>query len=171
MRSSIDWNATANLFEEAATVVTAADYESRLQAFTLGPPRMDWSVPEAFLAILIAAAQADMEITTEERDQLKGLRTRSRILKSLSPDQAKRANETATKRLQERGETGLREACDCLPHVLRLPVFTLAIDLVLADGKLTQGEREFIGKLAVSLQIEPGVERQISQVMLIKNNC
>ncbi|HWA00322.1 MAG TPA: tellurite resistance TerB family protein [Caulobacterales bacterium] len=171
MGANANWEATAHLFEEAASLVSVQDYEQRVQAFSLGPPRLDWSVPEAFLAVLLAAAYADKEVSPEEQEQLKGLRKRSRILKALTNDQVNKANASAMQKLQQRGDAGLLEACECLPNMLRLPVFALAIDLVLADGKLTQSEREFISKIAGWLQIDKGVEWQISQVMLIKNNC
>jgi tellurite resistance protein len=170
-RHAVNWDVTARLFEEAASLVSSNDYEQRVQAFSLGPPRLDWSVPEAFLAVLLAAAHADSEVTIEEQEEIKGLRRRSRILKALTNEQINKANAAAAQKLQQRGDVGLKEACECMPQLLRLPVFTLAIDIVLADGKLTQSEREFIGKIAAWLQIDKSIEWQISQVMLIKNNC
>lgn len=171
MRPAIDWDTTARLYEEAASAVTVQDYEKRVHEFSLGPPRVDWSVPEAFLAIVLSAVHSDANVSDEEKDQLKALRKRSRVLSALSPDQINRAHSRAQAKLQQRGDAGLREACECLPHMLRLPVFALALDLVLADGKLMQSEKDFIGKIAGWLQIDKGMEWQITHVMLMKNNC
>lgn len=174
MLTKIDWNVTAAIFDDAISQVAKDDFEARLQEFSIGPQEtgvgMDWSVPEAFLAILLAAAHSDNVITEEEQDQLKGLRKRSRTLKALSPDQIKKALANAQSKLEQR-PNGLQQACECLPQMLHLPVFTLAIDIVLADGKLTSTEKEFIAKLANWLKIDKGLEWQISHVMLIKNSC
>lgn len=159
------------LFGEAASTVTAADYEQRVQSFTQGPPRFDWSVPEAFLGVLAAAVHADKQVTPEEAEQLKGLKGRSRILKGMTTDQVSRAYLSAVEKLKVRGDDGLREACECLPSILRLPVFALAVDLVLADGKYTDTEKELIAKIAGLLQVEKQLEISIKDVMLIKNNC
>lgn len=171
MRPSFDWNATADLFEEATSAVTASDYEERLKAFTQGPPQMDWSVPEAFLAVLLAAAHADFEVTAEEEEQIKGLRKRSRLLKSLPNEKIRKALTSAQEKLKLRPDDGLKAACECLPHVLRMPVFALAVDIVLADGKLLDSEEAFIEKISKWLSIDKAIDWQIKRIMLIKNNC
>jgi hypothetical protein len=54
---------------------------------------------------------------------------------------------------------------------LRAPTFALAVDVVLADGRLDGQENSFIDQLQTALQIEGDLVRQILDVLLIKNRA
>jgi uncharacterized tellurite resistance protein B-like protein len=56
-----------------------------------------------------------------------------------------------------------------LPDDLREAAFAVATDLVLADGVVSQEERDFLNDLYQALGISSDIATQIVQVMLIKN--
>jgi hypothetical protein len=56
-----------------------------------------------------------------------------------------------------------------LPPALRLPVFAQALDIILADGDLTQRESAFLNRLAASLQLSEPDVRRIADVIVLKN--
>ena len=47
----------------------------------------DWTIPEAFLCLLLEAAFSDGSIAPEEKDEIAALVKRSRTMKRLSPQQ------------------------------------------------------------------------------------
>ncbi|MEZ6024520.1 MAG: hypothetical protein R3C16_14130, partial [Hyphomonadaceae bacterium] len=89
-----------------------------------------WSVPEAFLAVLLAAVTCDGELAAAEREELVALAHRSRALKSLSPAQLGELNALVAARMNE-SDAALADACAALPEDMRLSVFAHALDLVL----------------------------------------
>ncbi len=130
--------------------------------------KSDWSIPEAFLGILLAAAYADNSLAPEEVEELKALAMRSRALKALAPNELSAANKVADERLRTRSN-GLQEACETLPADMCLPVFAHCVDLILSDGELLKPEAEFLDNLAPMLDIDPDSARRVMEVMLLKN--
>jgi hypothetical protein len=57
------------------------------------------------------------------------------------------------------------------PVDLRATTFALAVDLVLADGRLGTRESTFIDQLQAALRIEYALGRKILDVLLIKNRA
>ncbi len=103
-----------------------------------------------------------------EHEELLALVHRSRALKSLSAKDLSALNTTAARRLREEPDA-LRGACRTVPEDLRLAVFAHALDLVLADGELTEDEADFLNTLILHLGLNrDGVER-VSDVIVLKN--
>ncbi|MEZ5958427.1 MAG: tellurite resistance TerB family protein [Hyphomonadaceae bacterium] len=127
-----------------------------------------WSVPEAFIAVLLAAVGCDGEIAAVEQEELIALVHRSRALKSLSPVQLTEINIRIVERLRD-NEGALREACAALPNEMRLSLFAHALDLVLADGDLTEDEADFLNALILYLNLDGQSVEQIADVMTLKN--
>ncbi len=128
----------------------------------------DWTIPEAFLCLLLEAAFSDGTIAPEEREEIAALVKRSRTMKRLSPQQMAAVNQTVNERMGERNE-GLREACLTLPADMRLSVYAHCVDIVLADRQLREGEETFLKQIEEYMHLEPEMVKAIRAVMLIKN--
>jgi uncharacterized tellurite resistance protein B-like protein len=128
----------------------------------------DWSIPEAFLCLLLSAAAADGNVAPEEQAEIQALARRSRALKTVNASQLATANATVMQRLKDR-PNGLQEACESLPMDMRLPVFAHCVDIVLADGALLAIEAEFLNKITAYMALESGDAKRILEVMLVKN--
>ncbi len=128
----------------------------------------DWTIPEAYLCLLLSAAYADGKLTCEERQEVTALAMRCRTLKTLSRQQLAHANAIVNERLRCRPR-GMQEACYVLPMDMRLTLFAHCVDIVLADGELAQSEATFLDSLVQMLELNIDVARQILEVMFIKN--
>ncbi|MEQ8557340.1 MAG: tellurite resistance TerB family protein [Henriciella sp.] len=128
----------------------------------------DWTIPEAFLCLLLEAAFADGTLAPEEREEIAALVKRSRTMKRLSPQQMAAVNQTVNERMRERKE-GLREACLALPVDMRLSVYAHCVDIVLADRQLRETEEDFLNRIAEIMHLDPDMSTAIRRVMLIKN--
>ena len=128
----------------------------------------DWSIPEAFVCLLLSAAVADGNCSFEERGEIESLARRSRALKFVSPSQLARANAIVSERLDGRPD-GLQEACESLPEDMRLPLFAHCVDIVLSDGLLLPAEVDFLNRIMSFMGIEPAAGRRVMEVLLIKN--
>lgn len=127
-----------------------------------------WSVPEAFVAVLLAAVTCDGEIAGVEHEEILALAHRSRALKTLSVAQLSELNLTAMARLREEPDA-LADACAALPAEMRASVFAHALDLVLADGELTIEEADFLNTLIINLKLDREIVAKVSDVIVLKN--
>src|SRR5262245_40664565 len=128
----------------------------------------DWSVPEAFLCLILSAASVDGTVSLEEQGEIYALARRSRALKSVNANQLAQANATVTQRLKNR-PNGLQEACESLPFDMRLPVFAHCVDIILSDGALLPIEADFLNRIMSYLGIEAADGKRVMEVMLVKN--
>ncbi len=128
----------------------------------------DWTIGEAFMALHLSAVSVDGRLSEEEHAELFALAKRSRVLKSYTQDQLAQVNTIVSQRLSERSE-GLVEACESLPHDMRLTVFAHCVDLVLSDGELHEKEAEFLNQITAYLGLDRENAERIQQVLLIKN--
>ena len=133
------------------------------------PPEAEaWSVPEAFVTVLLAAVTCDGEMAAVEHEELLALAHRSRALKSLSINQLSALNVKAVARLRDQAGA-LADACAALPADARPSVFAHALDLVLADGELTVDEADFLNALILNLKLDRDDVAKIADVMVLKN--
>lgn len=128
----------------------------------------DWTVPEAFICLLLSAASADGQVTREEQAEIHALANRSRALKSLSPAQLASVNATVSERLRSRPE-GLREACESLPADMRLTVFAHCADIILSDGALVAVEADFLNRIVALMGLDAADGKRVLEVLLVKN--
>ena len=133
-----------------------------------GKEAVAWSKEEAFLAVLFAAATCDGTLSGEEQEELLALVHRSRVLKVLSTDQLAAINVTIASRLRD-ADTALRNACVALPEEMRLTAFAHALDLVLADGQISDDEADFLNTLILHMHLSGADVERIADVMLLKN--
>lgn len=126
-----------------------------------------WTIPEAYLAVLIHAALADGTLDAEESGSITTIARRSRALSALSPADLAAANNTVNERMKNRPEA-LKEACQTLPADMVMSVFAHCVEIILSDGQLLRQEAEFLQKLAPLLDIDEANARRIMEVLLIK---
>lgn len=128
----------------------------------------DWTIPEAFMCLILSAAVADGTFAPEERSEVAALAKRSRVLKSMNPAELEAANAVVKKRSESRPEY-IREACEALPTDLRLSVFAHCVDIILADGELQQSEADFLNRMIAHMAIAQVDAERIMGVLLVKN--
>lgn len=141
---------------------------SRLLAPEAPRTQEGWSVPEAFVAVLLAAVTCDGDLAAIEHEELLALAHRSRALMSLTTKQLSEINVKVAARLRD-SDDAFVEACAAIPEEMRLSLFAHAMDLVLADGDLNQDEADFLNALILHLKLDrEGVER-VADVIMLKN--
>lgn len=126
-----------------------------------------WTIPEAYLGVLISSAVADGSFHTEEQQEIMKLARRSRALGSLSPTDLAAANDRVNQRIQANPDA-LKEACGTLPADMCLPVFAHCVDIVLSDGELMPAEAKFLEELVPLLDIDADSARRVMEVLLLK---
>lgn len=157
------------IFEAAPAPATSSTFDlEKLTEQFKQQRNTDWTVPEAFICLLLAAAAADGNVGLEEQAEIHALARRSRALKTINAAQLAAANTTVTKRLQSR-PNGLKEACESLPMDMRLPVFAHCVDIILADGALLPVEADFLNRIMAYMGIEAADGQRVMEVMLVKN--
>jgi len=128
----------------------------------------DWTIPEAYIGILMAAAMADGQYSEIEHATIINQVNRSRALRTL-PSEVLQAAETNVKRRSvERPSTWFKEACDTLPADMCLPVLAHCIDIILSDGELLPAEGKFLDELAPALDVPPEHAKRVMEVLLLK---
>jgi uncharacterized tellurite resistance protein B-like protein len=157
-----------NLFEVAEHKSESSFDLDRLIEEFRNQRTIDWSIPEAFLCLLLSAAAADGKLSPEEQAEIEALSRRSRALKKISADEMARLNTVVSQRMKARPD-GLREACESLPTNMRLPMFAHCVDIVLADGVLLPIEMAFLNQIIGLLGIDPAEGKRVMEVLLIKN--
>ncbi len=131
--------------------------------------KSDWSIPEAYMCLILAAAFSDGELAAEEKQEIAALVMRSRTMKTLSQTDLAKVNATVNERLKTR-QNGLEEACNSLPADMRLSVFAHCVDIVLADGELRQSEADFLNKVTTLLRLDAEKAKQVLTVVMLKNS-
>lgn len=132
-------------------------------------PRSSWTPQEALYALLFSATVCDGGLERIEQETLLVLIHRSRALKALGDEELEDLNASVSAKLHGREKEALEEACQALPSALRLPLFAQALDIVLADGDLTQKDSAFLNGLAANLQLSEPDVRRIEDVIILKN--
>ncbi len=159
--------AEPNIFQ-ASAVEEKSPFNLERLADQFRYKKSDWTIPEAFLGILLSAAYADGDLSPEEVQEIKALAMKTRTLKALQPNELSNANRVVEERLKTRAN-GLQEACETLPADMCLPVFAHCVDIILADGELLKNEADFLQSLIPMLDIEQDNARRVMEVLLLKN--
>jgi tellurite resistance protein len=125
---------------------------------------------EAFAAITLAATASDGYLSEDEARVIYSALSRMKLFRSYPYDVMNRMFDRLLTILRRQGlDTLFNTAKESLPHNLREAAFTVATDLVLADGIVTQEEKDFLNDLYQALDIPSELATQIVQVMLIKH--
>ena len=130
----------------------------------------DLSVPEAIAAVMVAATLADEERSPEETARLTGALATSRLFQHFGADGHADLVQHVLKLLRERGRSSvLAECVRTLPPEMRETAFANAVDLVFADGRLEEREKEYVDELQAVLGIEHELALRIVEVLAIKS--
>lgn len=130
---------------------------------------LGWTIPEAYLAILFLAADADGQFKQEEREEIEITARRSPALRALLLNNELGPHEqSALNKIAQDKQAALNEACLTLPEDMCLSVFAHCVDLMLADGDFSKSEQEWIEALYPKLAISEEYARRIVEVLLLK---
>lgn len=118
------------------------------------------SVDDAMLAILLAVAQKSASpvasgLFLRFGQSRGGMRDDLRVLMRWA--------------MTDPADEVIRAAAAALPEKLRPAAFAHAADVVLADQKVEQGEKDILGLLAKYLSLTSDAAQRIVDVMLVKN--
>jgi uncharacterized tellurite resistance protein B-like protein len=124
------------------------------------------STREAIMAVLLMAMVSDGRVKPLEDEVLHATLKRSRTLACLGEKDLHTLEARVASRL---AETTLATAAAHIPEPLRLPLFAQALDLLLADGELSEAEADFVNGLIIHLNINRDDAEPILDVLAVKN--
>jgi tellurite resistance protein len=125
---------------------------------------------ESFAAIALAAVASDGYLSDEEAQSIPFILSRMKLFQTYYDDMMRRLFDKLLGMLKREGVAALfLSAKDSLPESLTQTAFAVATDLVLADGVVTDEEKEFLDELYKALEIPEEVASNVIDVMLIKN--
>jgi tellurite resistance protein len=130
---------------------------------------LGWALPEAYLTILILAADCDGPLKAEERLEIEIIARRSPALRAMiETGELGRHEQSAQNKIRQNKQAALDEACLSMPEEMGLSVFAHCVHLMLADGEFNQAERGWIEALYPKLAISEEYARRIVEVLLLK---
>ena len=133
-----------------------------------GQFQTDWTIPEAYMCILLSAVYADGVETREELEYVRALVRRCQTFKGRDVNELSRINVSVSERMNSR-PNALDEACRTLPHDMHMTLLAHCIDIVLADGELAALEKDFLQDLIERLRIGEVDVQRVMQVIFQKN--
>lgn len=129
-----------------------------------------FTTPEAMAGTVLAAAAADGYISDEEAMGLNTVLGQMRLFNNWSEHQYRSTMNKLVGILRRQGPLELMEICtDYIPSDLCETAFAVATDIVLADGIVTDEEKDFISRLQRLLKVDYDLAQKIVEVMVIKN--
>ena len=132
------------------------------------PESNDWSIPEAYVCILIAAVRADNKVEPEEVDYVKALVKRCKTLRGHSANALAQINLSVSERMRTRPDF-IGEACRAMPRDMHMAVFAHCVDISLADGELDEKEKQFLDGLIDEMSITREDAKHVVEVIFEKN--
>lgn len=130
---------------------------------------LGWTIPEAYLALLFMAADADGKFNPEERAQIEMVARRAPALRALMERGELGPHEqSALRKIKANKQQALDEACATLSAEMCLSVFAHCVDLMLSDGEFLKAEADWIDELYPKLDISEEYARRVLEVLLLK---
>jgi uncharacterized tellurite resistance protein B-like protein len=127
---------------------------------------------EAAVTVLVGAVAADGTLAPAETARVNMLLPSMRLYRQMEPEHLQHLLAAATQRIGGAGQSAgpLLAACAAvIPDELRAPLFALAVDLVFADDRIAEREKQYIDALQAALEIEDQTAIKIVEVLLMKN--
>ncbi len=125
---------------------------------------------EAFAAICLVAIASDGYLSESEEAEMNIRLGRMRLFQNMTKDSLARMKAYLLEGLKKHGPNELIQSAKAsLPPTLASTAFTVAVDLVFADGTIAREEQAFIDDLRQMLQIPDDLALKIVEVMTIKN--
>lgn len=126
---------------------------------------------EAASGILLSVLASDGEISDTEVEAFNFVANRHPIFASQSAQDFRIMVEEQCSILRRHGwEVLADKAASCLPDQMRGTLFTLAVDFVLADGRVEAAEENMIDSLREKLHISDEDARKTIEVLATKNS-
>ena len=130
------------------------------------------SLSEAVVTVLVGCVAVDGVLKAEEASRLSEALSSTRWVLGTGAVATADVTKRAINLLTERGLPAVLGACaKAIPATLHATTFALAMDLVLADGRLGDRENTVVDQLQGALQIDEHLARKIIEVLLIKNRA
>ncbi len=133
---------------------------------------LSFSRPEGVVAVLVGCMAVDGVLRAAEARRLIEVLKSTRLALGSDPEGP---GSVARRALDAIGAHGLpavlAEAARAIPPELHATTFALAIDLMLADGRLGSRENAMIDRLERTLRIDEDLAGKIIEVLLIKNRA
>ncbi|WP_414567831.1 tellurite resistance TerB family protein [Nostoc sp. CCY 9925] len=125
---------------------------------------------EAFAVIVLMATAPDGYLSVEQANSITRVLSRTKLFKSYPHEMMKSLLDKILSIFQgDHFNTLFNAAKDSLSQDLRESAFAVATDLVLAEGIVTEEEKNFLNDLYQALGVSRETAIQIMQVILIKN--
>jgi len=135
-------------------------------------PSLSLSRSEAVAAVLVGCVAADGILRDEEAGRLNAVLSSTRWVIGTGAEEIVSIRTRALSLLAAHGLPTLLPACAAaIPVDLRATTFALAIDLILADGRLDSRENALIDQLQDALRLDSALAGRIVEVLLIKNKA
>lgn len=123
---------------------------------------------KAIMTIVIAAINADGNVSDEEINRLRSMCARSPIFAANSKEEDNAVIDFALNVNDQLGAGAIQKAAEALEPELRETAFAFATEMVLADGMVGEKEEAFISQLAGFLGIGEELGRAVIQVTMIR---
>lgn len=128
------------------------------------------TLDEALIALFIGAMNANEHVAADEAARAHHLIWSTRRFRRKSGDAVGKLIGDMRGLLNESGARALiARATQAIPARICPSAFAVVADLLLADGKLEGVERRFLRELGSELKIDQDTVRQITDVMVLKN--
>ena len=126
-------------------------------------------VNDALLTIAVCAAGVGEEYSPEETDRIVALALANNMFRNEIETVEKRVFHLVNSIGAGDRQAALERAVKSLPKEMKETAFAWAVDVITADGVLTDENREFISELAATLSIDSEIAAEIIKVMAIRN--
>ena len=131
--------------------------------------KIDLTTDEAFAAITLIAMNIDGINHKMEFKIIGMVLDRMKLFKHYNEDSLRKMLKKLHNLLMEKGiETLYNSSISNIPDDLRNTAYAVAIDIIIADGKVVEKEKSFLEMLAKSLKIPLETTNKIIEVMQIR---
>lgn len=132
-------------------------------------PRL--TLDQAFIALLIAAMEANQHMSREEAARAHHIIWSMKRFRRKSGETVGRLIDDMRVLVEKHGAGSvIAAAAGAIPGRQRSAAFALASDLILADGRIEPAERRFLRRLGSDLGLDPDVCERLLDAMLVKNS-
>jgi uncharacterized tellurite resistance protein B-like protein len=127
-----------------------------------------FNTQKAIMTIVIAAINADGNVSDEEVSRLRSMCARSPIFASNTKDEDDSVIDFALTVSDQLGANAIEQAAQSLKPELKETAFAFATEMVLADGMVGPKEEAFISQLAEALGVSEETGRAVIMVTMIR---
>ena len=125
---------------------------------------------EGFAGIALCAIASDGMITEEEAAGLGTTLSRMKLFRGMSNRDVNKIFEKLLKMAKSQGvETLMIQSAEAVKPELRPTAFTVAADLLFADGDVSPEERRYLEKIQKNLGVNDDLALKVVEVIALKN--